>query len=96
MCLMACIASVLLSSSLKMGVLDPRMILLSLRNRDLATVYPDFITFNTQQIEFLEWQRGMLKIGLCCVISFDLRERAGVELSSSSLRETKGNTVGPS
>lgn len=44
---MACIASVLLSSSLKMGVLDPRMILLSLRNRDLATVYQYFIKLNT-------------------------------------------------
>lgn len=63
---MACIASVLLSSSLKMGVLDPRMILLSLRNRDLATVYQYFIKLNTWHIEFWEWQREMPKIGLCC------------------------------
>lgn len=41
---MACIASVLLSSSSKTGALDLRVILWSLRNRDLATVYYYFIT----------------------------------------------------
>lgn len=99
---MACIASVLLSSSLKMGVLDPRMILLSLRNRDLATVYPYFIKLNTRHIEFLEWQREMLKIGLCCrnSIPIDVSKWAVVEQSLSSFfffkKETKGNFVCPS
>lgn len=83
---MACIASVLLSSSLKMGVLDPRMILLSLRNRDLATKHLYFIKLNTQHIGFRKWQREMLKIGLCCrdSIPFDVREWAEIEQSSSS------------
>lgn len=58
---MVCIASVLLSSSLKMGVLDPSVILLSLRMRVLATVYPYFIKLNTQRIEFWEWQKGDAK-----------------------------------
>lgn len=78
---MACIASVLLSSSLKMGALDPRMILLSLRNRDLATVYLYFIKLNTWHVEHLEWQREMLKIGLCCRNSFPPLRCEGVDLS---------------
>jgi len=57
MCVVVCIASGLLFSLLKVGVLDPRVILLSLRMRVPATIYLDFIKLNTQHIEFCKWQK---------------------------------------
>lgn len=90
MCLMACIASVLLDSWLTMGVLDQGMCMLSLRNKDLATVHPYFIWINIQHWIFRMSEENIQKC-LCWTNSILLNVRGWAEVgqSSSSLKEAQ-------
>lgn len=56
-----------------MGVLPPRMILLGLRNIDLAMVYHNLIKLNKRYITFQEWIRAdsgyAAKTALYCLLA---------------------------
>lgn len=58
--LMACIASILLSSSQKVGVFQIRNMKLSLRNGDLVTINMDLMELNTiYGLGYHVWQGEM-------------------------------------